>query len=138
METDESQNDDSNDLILKSEVEEAIKMLKKGKSPGVDNIPGELIQAGGDNMTVALLHICNKIWRNVEWPNNWTKSLVIALPKKGDLKQCNNYRTLSLISHPSKVLLRIILNRLKFQAKDIIAEKTSWLHERKKHSRTNI
>ena len=73
-------------------------------------------------MTVALLHICNKIWRNVEWPNNWTKSLVIALPKKGDLKQCNNYRTLSLISHPSKVLLRIILNRLKFQAKDIIAE----------------
>ena len=53
---------------------------------------------------------------------NWTKSLVITLPKKGDLKVCNNYRTLSLISHPSKVLLRIILNRLKHQAQEIIAE----------------
>ena len=73
-------------------------------------------------MSTALLNICNKIWKNVKWPQNWTKSLVITLPKKGDLKVCNNYRTLSLISHPSKVLLRIILNRLKHQAKEIIAE----------------
>ena len=99
--------------ILKAEIEEAIKMLKKGKSPGVDNIPGELIQAGGEYMSTALLNICNQIWRTVKWPENWTKSLVITLPKKGDLKMCNNYRTLSLISHPSKILLRVILNRLK-------------------------
>ena len=97
-------------------------MLKKGKSPGVDNIPGELIQAGGEYMSRALLNICNQIWRDVKWPENWTKSLVITLPKKGDLKMCNNYRTLSLISHPSKVLLRVILNRLKSQAKEIISE----------------
>ena len=97
-------------------------MLKKGKSPGVDNIPGELIQAGGQPMITALHNICNKIWTNKKWPQNWTRSLIITLPKKGDLKLCNNYRTLSLISHPSKILLRIILNRLKHQAKDIIAE----------------
>ena len=96
--------------------------MKKGKSPWVDNIPGELIQAGGEYMTTALHNICNKIWKNGKWPENWTKSLVITLPKKGDLKVCNNYRTLSLICHPSKVLLRVILNRLKHQAKDIIAE----------------
>ena len=117
-----SQSNDSVNLILKSEIEEAIKMLKKGKSPGVDNIPGELIQAGGEYMTEALLFICNKIWLNKIWPANWTKSLVITLPKKGDLKLCNNYRTLSLISHPSKILLRVILNRLKHQANEIISE----------------
>ena len=81
-----------------------------------------LIQAGGDFMTTALLHICNKIFFKKTWPENWTKSLVITLPKKGDLKLCNNYRTLSLISHPSKVLLRVILNRPKHQASEIIAE----------------
>ena len=73
-------------------------------------------------MSAALLNICNKIWKTVKWPQNWTKSLVITLPKKGDLKLCNNYRTLSLISHPSKVLLRVILNRLKHQAREIISE----------------
>ena len=67
-------------------------------------------------------NICNKIQSNHIWPSSWTKSLVITLPKKGDLQQCNNYRTLSLISHPSKILLRIILNRLKPQAAEIIAE----------------
>ena len=73
-------------------------------------------------MIEALHNICNKIWSNHIWPSSWTKSLVITLPKKGDLQQCNNYRTLSLISHPSKILLRIILNRLKPQAAEIIAE----------------
>ena len=56
--------------------------------------------------------ICNKIWMNKTWPAYSTKSLVITLTKKGDLKLCNNYRTLSLISHPSKILLRVILNCL--------------------------
>ena len=122
LDTENSQSDDKVNDILKSEVEEAVKMLKKGKSPGIDNIPGELIQAGGEDMITALHNICNQIWKDKIWPQNWTRSLIITLPKKGDLKVCNNYRTLSLISHPSKVLLRIILNRLKNQAKEIIAE----------------
>ena len=108
LNTEKSNNDDKDDTILMSEIEEAIKSLKKGKSPGVDNIPGELIQAGGDHMSAALFNICNKIWKDGKWPENWTKSLVITLPKKGDLKVCNNYRTQSLICHPSKVLLRVI------------------------------
>ena len=73
-------------------------------------------------MTMALHNICKHIWKHGKWPANWTKSLVITLPKKGDLKLCNNYRTLSLISHPSKILLRVILNRLKHQAEEIISE----------------
>ena len=54
--------------------------------------------------------------------NTVTQSLVITLPKKGNLQQCHNYRTISLISHPCKVMLKIILNRLKPQAEKIIAE----------------
>ena len=72
-----------------------------------------------------LTAICNKIWKTGEWPTTWTQSLVITLPKKGNLQLCQNYRTISLISHPSKVMLKIILNRLQPQAEEIIAEEQS-------------
>ena len=96
--------------------------MKKGKSAGVDNILAELVQAGGEDVITALMTICNKIWQTGEWPTPWTQSLVITLPKKGDLQQCQNYQTISLISHPSKVMLKIILSRLKPQVEKIIAE----------------
>ena len=113
---------DDNNTILREEVEEAVKALKRGKSPGIDNIPGELVQAGGEDMITVLTNICNRVWKSGKWPKSWTQSLIIALPKKGNLQQCNNYRTISLISHPSKILLRVILNRLTPQAEQIIAE----------------
>ena len=96
--------------------------MKKGKSAGVDNIPEELVCAGGENVITALTTIGDKIWKTGGWPTLWIQSLVIALPKKGKLQQCQNYRTISLISHPSKVKLQIILNRLKPQVEKIIAE----------------
>ena len=65
---------------------------------------------------------CNKIWKTGEWPTTWTKSLVIALPLKDNLQLCQNYRTISLIRNPSKVMLKIILNRLQPQAEEIVAE----------------
>ena len=101
-------------------MEAAVKALKMGKSAGMDNIPAELIQAGGE-ATIDIL-TCNKIWRTGEWPTTWTQSLIITLPKKGNLQLCQKYRTISLISHPSKVMLKIILNRLQPQAEEIIAE----------------
>ena len=93
-----------------------------GKPVGVDNIPAELVQAGGEAMIDILTSIRNKIWKTGEWPTTWTQSLVITLPKKGNLQLCQNYRTISLISHPSKVMLNIILNRPHPQAEEIIAE----------------
>ena len=78
---------------------------------------------GGDAIKEAFTVLCQKIWTSKQWPKNWTQSLVIPLPKKGDLKKCQNYRTISLISYPSKVLLRIILNRLKPQSENVLAEK---------------
>ena len=72
------------------------------------------------DVITALTTICNKIWQTGEWPTPWTQSLVVTLPKKGNLQQCQNYRTVSLISHPSKVMQKIILNRLNPQAEKII------------------
>ena len=68
-----------------------------------------------------LTTICNKMWKAGDWPTTWTQPLVITLPKKGNLQLCQNYRTISLISHPSKVILKIILNRLQPQAEDTAA-----------------
>ena len=108
--------------VLKTEVENAVHGLKTGKSPGPDNIPAELIKHGGDEMTRVLTAICQRIWDSKEWPLEWTRSLIIPLPKKGNLRLCQNHRTISLISHPSKVMLKIILRRLTSQAEDILAE----------------
>ena len=113
--------DEENHPILREEVEAAVKALKMVKSAGVDNTPAELVQAG-ETMIDILTTICNKIWKTGEWPTTWTQSLVITLPKKGNLQLCQNYRTISLISHPSKVLLKFILNRLQPQAEETIAE----------------
>ena len=103
-------------------MEAAVQSLKKGKSAGVNNIPTELVQADGEDVITALMTICNKVWQTREWPTRCTQCLVITLPKKGNLQRCQNYRMISLISHPSKIMLNIILNRLKPQAEKIIAE----------------
>ena len=105
--------------ILREEVEAAVKALKMGKSAGEDNRPAELVQAGGEAMIDILTSICNKIWKTGELPTTWTQSLVITNPKKSNLQLCQNYRTISLISYPSEVMLKIILQP---QAEEIIAE----------------
>ena len=92
--------------ILRREVEAAVQSLKKDKSAGVDNIPAELVQAGGVDVITALTTIWNKIWQTGEGPTPLTQSLVITIRKKGNLQQCQNYRTIRLISHPSKVIWR--------------------------------
>ena len=96
--------------------------LKKGKSVGVDKIPVELAQSNVEDVITAVTTICDKIWQRGEWPIPCTQSLVITLPKKGNLQQCQNYRTISLIIHPSKIMLKITMNRFKPQAQKISAE----------------
>ena len=107
--------------LLMEEVIQAIEGLKKRKAPGFDNIPAELLQAGGNHVHRVLHKICNEAWKANKWPEQWTKSLLIPLYKKGNTKKCQNYRTISLISHPSKVLLKIILNRLKPHVEQLVS-----------------
>ena len=106
----------------RQEVEIAVASLKKGKSVGVDHLSVELVQAGGETMIDVYTEICNRIWRTGEWPTPWAQSLIITPPKKGNLQLCQNYRTISLISHSSKAMLKVNSNRLEPQAEEIIAE----------------
>ena len=82
-----------------------------------------MLTNGSEATTAVLTAICKKILQTKEWPKEWTQSLVISFPMKGNLKQCQNYRTISLISHPIKIMLRVILNRLKAKAEKLLAEK---------------
>ena len=108
--------------FLRSEIEMPVKKPKNGKAAGFDNIPAELLKNGGDDIIEALHKICNSVWQSGVWVLQWTRSLIIPLPKKGNLRKCNNYRTISLISYPSKVLLTVINSWLKSRAEDILAE----------------
>ena len=108
--------------MLREEVEEAVRNLKAGKFPRVDNIPCELLKNGRETTTAVLATICQKIWETKEWPKEWTQSLVISLTKNGNLKQCQNYRAISLISHLSKIILRVIFNPLKVKVEELRAE----------------
>ena len=98
---------------LLDEVNAAIKQLKCGKSPGLDNIPAELLKHCGDGGKMALHYLCKEIWKTCQWPDDWKTQEFVMLHKSGTIKDCNNYRTIALISHTSKILLIIILNRMK-------------------------
>ena len=81
-----------------------------------------MLTNGSEATTAVLTAICKKILQTKEWPKEWTQLLVIPLQEKGNLKQCKNYRTISLISHPSMIMLQVILNRLKAKAEELLAE----------------
>ena len=98
--------------MLRSEVRSAIKDIAAGKTSGADGIPIELIKELGENAIPILTDLCNKIWRQNSWPEDWKKSIYLPLPKKGDTTVCANNRTITLISHCSKILLKIIQRRM--------------------------
>ena len=104
--------EDDPDILL-CEVENAMKVLRSGKAPGVDNIQAELLKESGEEGVVIIHRLCNKIWKSKEWPDDWKKAVFLPLPKKGDVRECSNNRTISLISHASKVLLHIIAERIR-------------------------
>ena len=98
--------------ILESKVKGALGSITTNKASGGDGIPAEIFQIlKGD--TVKVLHsVCQQIWKTQQWPQDWKKSVFIPIPKKGNAKECPNYHTLALISHSSKVMLKILQARL--------------------------
>jgi hypothetical protein len=94
------------------EVEIAIAELKKCKSPGSDQIPAELIQAGGEILLSAIHNFINSIWNKEEMPDQWKESLIVPVHKRDGKTNCNNYRGISLLSTSYKMLSNILLSRL--------------------------
>ena len=82
------------------------------KASGGDGIPVELFQILKDDAVKVLHSICQQIWKTQQWPQDWKRSIFILIPKEGNAKECSNYRTIALISHASKVMLKILQARL--------------------------
>ena len=82
------------------------------KASGGDGIPVELFQILKDDAMKVLHSICKQIWKTQQWPQDWKRSIFIPIPKEGNDKECSNYPTIALISHASKVMLKILQARL--------------------------
>ena len=85
----------------------ALESITTNKASGGDEIPVELFQILTDNALEVLYSICQQIWKTQQWPQDWKRSVFIPIPKKGNVKECSNYHTITLISHASTVMLKI-------------------------------
>ena len=98
--------------ILECEVKWALESITMNKPSGGDGIPAELIQILKDDAVKVLHSTCQQIWKTQQWPQDWKRSVFIPIPEKGNAKECSNYHTVALISHASKVMLKILPTRL--------------------------
>ena len=98
--------------ILECEVKWALESITTNKASESDGIPVELFQTLKDDAMKVLHSKCQQIWKTQQWPQDWKRSVFIPIPKKGNAKECSNYRTVALISHASKVMLKTLQARL--------------------------
>ena len=98
--------------ILECEVKWALGSITTNKASGADGILVELFQILKDDAVKVLHSICQQIWKTQQWPQDWKRSIFSPIPKKGNAKECSDYCTSALISHTSKVMLKILQARL--------------------------
>ena len=98
--------------ILECEVKWTLRSITTNKGSGSDGIPVELFQILTDDAVKVLHSICQQNWKTQQWPQDWKNSVFTPIPKKGNAKEGSNYRTIALISHVSKVMLKILQARL--------------------------
>ena len=134
--------------ILECEVKWALGSIPTSKASGSDRIPVELFQILKDDAVKVLHSICQKIWKTQQWPQDWKRPVFIPIPKKGNAKECSNYRTVALISQTSKVMPKILQARLQLsdvrdgfrkgrQTRDQIAT-IRWIIKKAKEFQKNI
>ena len=98
--------------ILEYEVKWALGRITMNKASGGDRNPVKLFQTLKDDAVKVMHSICQQIWKIQQWPQDWKRSVLIPIPKKGNAKECSNYGIIALISHTSKVMLKILKARL--------------------------
>ena len=98
--------------ILECELKWALESITTNKASGSDGIPVELFQILKDDAVKVLHSTCQQIWKTQQWPQDWKRSVFIPVPKKGNVKECSTYCTIALISHTSKVMLKILQAKL--------------------------
>ena len=97
---------------IKCEVKWALGSIITNKASGGDGIPVEQFQILKDDAVKVLYSTCQQIWKTQQWPQDWKRSVFIPISKQGNAKECSNYCTVALISHASKVMLKILQVRL--------------------------
>ena len=108
--------------IDEDEISKAVNKLKKNKAAGLDGIPAELLQYGGEAVVKELSQLFNTIWHTEDVPNEWRQGVIVPLPKKGCLSDCNNWRGITLLSVPGKVFCSVLLNRLQKEVDALLRE----------------
>ena len=98
--------------ILECEVKSAFGSITTNRINGGDGIPVELFHILKADAVKVLHSTCQQIWKRQQWPQDWKRSVFTPIPKKGNAKECSNYHTIALISHASKVMLKILQARL--------------------------
>ena len=102
-----------------------------------DGIPVKLLQILKDDAVKVLHLICQQIWKTQLRPQDWKRSVFIPIPKKGNAKECSNYCTITLISHTSKVMLKILQVRLQHHDNCELPDGQSWIKKRQRNHRSN-
>ena len=123
--------------ILECEVKQALGSITMSKASGGDGIPVELFQIQKDDAVKMLYSICQQIWKTQQWPQDWKRSVFIPIPKKGNAKKRSNYRTIALISHASKVMLKILQARLQQYVNHELPDVQAGFRKRQRNQRSD-
>ena len=99
---------------------EAIRDLKNGKAPWQDQLNAELFKCHPELAAEILLPLFAKVWNGEGIPSDWSKGVIIAIPKKGTLSDCNNWRGITLLSLPSKIVCKVIVKRLSLAVNEVL------------------
>ena len=123
--------------ILECEAKWALGSSTISKASGGDGIPVELFQILKDDGAKVLHSICQQIWKTQQWPQDWKRSIFIPIPKKGNPKECSNYHTIELISHTSRVILKILQARLQQYVNRELPDVQAGFRKWKRNQRSN-
>ena len=113
--------DDKGPELLEQEIISALEQLKPGKSPGVDGILGELLKECGETARRELVELCKQIYREGRWPEDFTQIALIPLKKKPNAVECEDHRTISLISHAAKIVLKVLTKKIESKVDGMIS-----------------
>ena len=117
--------------IREAEVKEALKKTKSGKTPGIDGIPAELYKADGDVAVKERTRLFNRIWHEEKIPEQWKKGLIVKIPKNGNLKECKNWRGVTLLPVASKVMGGVIIQRIQNGVDSVLTKEQAGFRKNK-------
>src|SRR6218665_1733159 len=115
----------------------AINEMKNKKSTGIDNILAEMIKSPGEKATEELVLLCKRMYEKGEWPDDFKKSIVAPIEKKPNATECGDFRTISLIPHASKIVLKILTKRITTKAEEFLGKNQFGFQKRLWYKRSN-